>query len=86
MNTACELLARALPAEVNGFWTNKSFHNYADYALSEDFHAGLERLIEAGSIPKQVREQAGLQERLARAQDGFTGCLSDSNIGNVSIL
>jgi uncharacterized protein (DUF488 family) len=40
--------ARAVPPEVNGFWTNQSFHNYADYALSADFHAGLEHLIEQG--------------------------------------
>jgi len=40
--------ARALPAGINGFWTNESFHNYADYALSEQFHAGLERLMDAG--------------------------------------
>ena len=38
----------ALPAEVNGFWENRSFHNYADYALSEEFHAGFVRLIERG--------------------------------------
>jgi uncharacterized protein (DUF488 family) len=25
--------ARILPPDVNGFWTNESFHNYADYAL-----------------------------------------------------
>lgn len=30
--------------EVNAFWTNQSFHNYADYALGEAFHLGLERL------------------------------------------
>lgn len=41
--------AHGLPADVNGFWTNESFHNYADYALSEPFHAGLERLLEEGS-------------------------------------
>ena len=40
---------RSLPPDVNGFWTNDSFHNYADYALSEPFHAGLERLLEEGS-------------------------------------
>ena len=33
--------AQTLPTEITGFWTNKSFHNYADYALSEQFHAGL---------------------------------------------
>jgi uncharacterized protein (DUF488 family) len=32
--------------EVNGLWRNKSFHNYADYALSEEFRSGLERLLE----------------------------------------
>ncbi|QDT55904.1 hypothetical protein Pan44_39520 [Caulifigura coniformis] len=37
-----------LPRDVNGFWTNESFHNYADYALSPEFHAGLEHLIEEG--------------------------------------
>lgn len=30
--------------QVNGFWTNRSFHNYADYALSEEFGEGLDRL------------------------------------------
>src|SRR3546814_7661987 len=28
------------------FWQNQSFHNYADYALSSDFHTGLRRLLE----------------------------------------
>lgn len=40
--------ARGVPADINGFWTNESFHNYADYALSEPFHAGLMHLIEEG--------------------------------------
>jgi uncharacterized protein (DUF488 family) len=39
---------KTLSAEINGFWTNKSFHNYADYALSEKFREGLEQLLEAG--------------------------------------
>jgi len=33
---------------VNGFWNNQSFHNYADYALSEPFSHGLAQLIELG--------------------------------------
>ncbi len=37
-----------LPPDVNGFWTNKSFHNYADYALSAPFQAGIGHLIEEG--------------------------------------
>ncbi|MBR0797675.1 DUF488 domain-containing protein [Bradyrhizobium jicamae] len=40
--------ARSLPASVNAFWTNESFHNYADYALSAQFHAGLRHLREEG--------------------------------------
>ena len=39
---------RSLSRDVNGFWTNESFHNYADYALSAPFHAGLGHLIEEG--------------------------------------
>jgi uncharacterized protein (DUF488 family) len=38
----------AVPPEVNAFWENASFHNYADYALSSEFHAGLDRLRELG--------------------------------------
>jgi uncharacterized protein (DUF488 family) len=39
---------RSLPSAVNGFWTNESFHNYADYALSAQFHAGLAYLRDKG--------------------------------------
>jgi uncharacterized protein (DUF488 family) len=31
--------------ETNAFWENRSFHNYADYALSPAFADGLERLM-----------------------------------------
>lgn len=34
-----------VPPETNGFWENRSFHNYADYALSGEFKRGLDRLI-----------------------------------------
>ena len=37
-----------LAEDVNGLWRNRSFHNYADYALSQAFGEGLESLIEAG--------------------------------------
>lgn len=33
-----------VPPEINAFWTNQSFHNYADYALSDEFHRGLSQL------------------------------------------
>jgi uncharacterized protein (DUF488 family) len=37
-----------LSPDINGFWTNTSFHRYADYALSPQFRSGLEGLMEAG--------------------------------------
>jgi uncharacterized protein (DUF488 family) len=40
--------ARAVARDLNGFWENESFHRYADYALSNEFQAGLEHLIEQG--------------------------------------
>lgn len=40
--------AKCCPADTNGFWQNKSFHNYADYALSPAFRAGFEHLLEEG--------------------------------------
>ena len=39
---------RASPRDINGLWTNESFHNYADYALSDPFREGLEGLIAEG--------------------------------------
>lgn len=46
--------SKTVRPEVNGFWTNQSFHNYADYALSDAFHRGLAQL-----------EQLSLQRRCA---------------------
>jgi uncharacterized protein (DUF488 family) len=40
--------ARDEPTDVNGWWENKSFHNYADYALTAAFRAGLEHLLDDG--------------------------------------
>lgn len=34
--------------ELNDLWSNRSFRNYADYALTAPFQAGLERLIDEG--------------------------------------
>ena len=39
---------REVLADVNAFWQNQRFHNYADYAMSEDFRSGLIRLRELG--------------------------------------
>src|SRR4030095_15888292 len=35
---------RDVSPTVNAFWQNQSFHNYADYAMTEQFRAGLDRL------------------------------------------
>jgi len=39
---------RTVPRDVNAFWQNESFHNYADFAMSGEFRAGLARLCERG--------------------------------------
>jgi uncharacterized protein (DUF488 family) len=48
------LRGRALdvPPQANAFWENQSFHNYADYAMGEDFRAGLTRLRELGRVQR----------------------------------
>lgn len=40
--------AKTVSPDVNGLWQNQSFHHYADYALSETFHTGLEKLLRLG--------------------------------------
>ena len=37
-----------IPPDVNAFWQNQSFHNYADYSLTQAFHGGLARLRALG--------------------------------------
>ena len=39
---------RDVPEPVNAFWQNQNFHNYADYALSENFRFGLNTLRDLG--------------------------------------
>ena len=36
--------SKGVAPEANGWWINRSFHNYADYALSDAFMAGLGQL------------------------------------------
>jgi uncharacterized protein (DUF488 family) len=43
---------RNMPPDVNAFWQNESFHNYADYAMSEGFHRGLTRVQELGQTQR----------------------------------
>jgi uncharacterized protein (DUF488 family) len=39
-----------VPRHINAFWQNQSFHNYADYAMSDDFRGALTRLRELGHV------------------------------------
>jgi uncharacterized protein (DUF488 family) len=39
---------RGLSETMNAFWKNQSFHNYADYATSDEFRCGIARLRELG--------------------------------------
>ncbi|MGH6743133.1 MAG: DUF488 family protein [Bradyrhizobium sp.] len=39
---------REVAPQVNAFWENQSFHNYADYAMSDRFRAGLAHLRKLG--------------------------------------
>ena len=41
-------IVKSVSPDVNGLWRNLSFHNYADYALSAEFSAGLQHLLERG--------------------------------------
>jgi uncharacterized protein (DUF488 family) len=40
--------------KLNAFWNNRSFHNYADYALTDRFREGLEKLLELGASRRSV--------------------------------
>lgn len=41
--------SKVVPAQVNAFWNNASFRNYADYALGPEFASGLSHLLELAS-------------------------------------
>ena len=45
-------IQRDVPPETNAFWENASFHNYADYAMSEEFRSGLRTLRELGKTTR----------------------------------
>ncbi|HEX5017286.1 MAG TPA: DUF488 domain-containing protein [Actinomycetes bacterium] len=38
--------SKEVPFEVNAWWENRSFHNFADHALSEEFRSALNKLRE----------------------------------------
>ena len=43
-----------VPPSLNSFWQNPSFHNYADYAMTEDFKFGFTRLGELGHAKRSA--------------------------------
>jgi uncharacterized protein (DUF488 family) len=43
-----------ISSDTNAFWKNASFHNYADYALSEEFRSGLETLRAFGHATRSA--------------------------------
>ena len=36
---------KSVPPQVNGYWQYRSFHNYADFAMSTEFDVGLRELL-----------------------------------------
>lgn len=42
-------VSREVAPEINGWWENRSFHNYADHALSAQFRDALDELLIAGA-------------------------------------
>jgi uncharacterized protein (DUF488 family) len=45
-------IQRDVSPAVNAFWENASFHNYADYAMSEEFRSGLRTLRDLGKTAR----------------------------------
>lgn len=42
-------VSKDIPFQVNAWWQNRSFHNYADHALSQEFHEALRDLEKRGT-------------------------------------
>jgi uncharacterized protein (DUF488 family) len=40
--------------DVNAWWENRSFHNYADHALSDEFRQALAELLELGTARRST--------------------------------
>ncbi|WP_298827385.1 DUF488 domain-containing protein [uncultured Planococcus sp.] len=38
--------------DLNAGWRNQSFHNYADYTLTEEFQEGIEELLEKAAVKR----------------------------------
>ncbi len=46
------VVQRDVSPDANAFWDNAGFHNFADYAMSEEFRSGLARLRELGQAAR----------------------------------
>lgn len=44
--------SKTVDNELNNAWNNRSFHNYADYTLSEDFQNGIKKLMKEAASTK----------------------------------
>ncbi len=44
--------SKTIDNDINDAWNNRSFHNYADYTLSEEFQAGITRLTDEAKNKK----------------------------------
>lgn len=47
-------VSKEVPFEVNSWWKNRSFHNYADHALSEEFEGAIQELYELHASHRSV--------------------------------
>ena len=47
-------IQRDVSPETNAFWELASFHNFADYAMSEDFRVGFEKLRQVGHAARSA--------------------------------
>lgn len=45
---------QSVEPEVNAGWSHRSFHSYADYALSDEFAAGIVELGELAQVPAAI--------------------------------
>lgn len=45
-------VSQGVPFEVNGWWENRSFHNYADHALSTEFRDAVEEVRREGATQR----------------------------------
>ena len=47
-------VSKEIEFDVNGWWKNRSFHNYADHALSQEFRQDFDQLVEWGEKSRCV--------------------------------